>query len=159
MDAYTGGGEAWDAFLREKHPVVVTDWGMRDVDGLELCRRIRALGHPTYTYVILLTGRVGPGSYQQAIAAGVDDFLPKPLDRDLLEARLTVAERIVGMHQHTQRLESLLHVCAWCKQIREEDSWVSLEKYIEHRTGSLLSHGICQSCRTKLEAEPPRTSA
>jgi DNA-binding response OmpR family regulator len=105
--------------------------------------------------VILLTGRVGPGSYQQAIAAGVDDFLPKPLDRDLLEARLSVAERIVGMHQLTKQLESLLHVCAWCKQIREEGSWVSLESYIAHRTGSLLSHGICASCRTTLEGESP----
>jgi hypothetical protein len=83
----------------------------------------------------------------------VDDFLPKPLDRDLLEARLTVAERIVGIHHHANRLESLLHVCAWCKQIRDEGSWMSLERYIE-RSGSPLTHGICESCRARWEEEP-----
>ena len=153
VEPCAGGADAWDAFQRGHHPVVITDWMMPDLDGLELCGRIRGHPSPTYTYVILLTGRVGRGSYQQAMAAGVDDFLPKPLDCDLLEARLTVAQRIVGMHHHTQRLESLLHVCAWCKQIRDQDSWMSLEKYIE-RTGTALSHGICQSCMKRWEAEP-----
>jgi DNA-binding response OmpR family regulator len=153
VDQYGGGREAWEAFQLERHSVVITDWMMPELDGLELCARIRTHTAQTYTYVILLTGRVGRGSYQQAIAAGVDDFLPKPLDRDLLEARLTVAQRIVGMHDHTQRLESLLHVCAWCKQIRDQDSWVSLEKYIA-RTGTALSHGICQTCMKRWEEEP-----
>jgi len=154
VESHTGGREAWEAFQREPHPVVITDWIMPELDGLELCGRIRAHPSPTYTYVMLLTGRAGRESYQQAIAAGADDFLAKPLDRDLLEARLTVAQRIVRLHHHTKKLESLLHVCAWCKQIRDRDSWVSLERYISERTGAPLSHGICQPCMARWQTEP-----
>ena len=73
---------------------------------------------------------------------------------DLLEARLTVAQRIVGVHYHTRRLETLLHVCAWCKQIRDQGSWVTLESYLQKQTGTPLTHGICPSCTAKWRADP-----
>jgi CheY-like chemotaxis protein len=154
IDAHDDGRAAWDAYRRDRHPIVITDWMMPDLDGLQLCRRIRTTPSTSYTYVIVLTGKVGREHYQQAIAAGVDDFLTKPLDRDLLEARLTVAQRIVGIHHHTRRLESLLHVCAWCKQIRDRGSWVTLESYLQTQTGSPLTHGICPSCTAKWKADP-----
>lgn len=150
VESCGGGVEAWEAFQRGKHPVLVTDWMMPRLDGLELCRRIRRLPPRPYTYVILLTGRTVEGSYREAIEAGVDDFLAKPLDRDLLEARLIVAERIVGLHGHARQLESLLRVCAWCRQIRDGQEWISLERFME-RSGTPLTHGICETCRARLE--------
>ena len=154
IEAHPGGAAAWEAFRRDRHPVVITDWMMPDLDGLQLCRRIRANPATTYTYVILLTGKVGRDAYQEAIGAGVDDFLTKPLDRDLLEARLTVAQRIVGIQRHTQKLETLLHVCAWCKKIRDDADWVTLENYLQKQTGSPLTHGICPTCLPKFQEDP-----
>ncbi len=87
-----GGVEAWDQLSASPANVVVIDWLMPDLDGLELCRRIRARVSPEYTYVILLTALDARSHYLAAIEAGVDDFLSKPFDPDLMAARLQVAE-------------------------------------------------------------------
>ncbi|MGH7321207.1 MAG: response regulator, partial [Candidatus Rokuibacteriota bacterium] len=53
--ATTNGKEAWDAFQREHFPILISDWMMPELNGLELCRRIRAEGRAKYTYILLLT--------------------------------------------------------------------------------------------------------
>lgn len=93
------GGEAWEAWQRHEHPLVVSDWMMPDLDGLEFCRRIRAAPHGVSTYIILLTGRSGRANYLAAVTAGADDFITKPLEKAGLVARLRVAERILGLHE------------------------------------------------------------
>jgi len=91
------GEEAWDAFQRDPVPVLLTDWMMPELDGLELCRRIRAESRAMYTYVIVLTVAGGRENYVEAVSAGTDDFITKPFDLDQLRARLLVAERILGL--------------------------------------------------------------
>lgn len=148
------GRQAWEAFQTEYFPVVVSDWMMPDLDGLEVCRLIRAAPRERYTYFILLTALEGRTNYLEAIEAGVDDFLVKPLDRDLLAARLRVAERILGLHQHIQQLEGLLPICSYCKSIRDEQgNWQVIEHYIEKRSKAEFTHGICPTCYEKAMAE------
>src|ERR1700681_1848376 len=77
--------------------VVVSDWLMPKMDGLELCRRIRGVPGRPYTYFILQTARDGRESLHEAMNAGVDDFIPKPAAPAELGARLRVAERILGL--------------------------------------------------------------
>jgi len=82
--------------------------------------------------------------------AGADDFLTKPVDADQLGARLTVAERILGLRRELQQLEGLLPICAYCKRIRDDqENWSSLEGYIEKRSEAQFSHGICPECYAK----------
>ena len=78
---------------------------MPEVDGFELCRRVRALAGSPYTYVILLTAHEGREEYERGMAAGADDFLGKPLDADQLRARLRVAERILSLEREVARLK------------------------------------------------------
>jgi signal transduction histidine kinase len=78
---------------------------MPGLDGLELCRRIRADGRAAYTYIILLTVLGGKANYLEAMRAGADDFINKPFDVDQLQARLRVAERILGLQRDLTRLE------------------------------------------------------
>ncbi|HVH08711.1 MAG TPA: response regulator, partial [Gemmatimonadales bacterium] len=131
-------------------------------DGLELCRRVRQERADGYTYFVLLTGRTGKESYLAAMKAGVDDFVTKPLDPEELEARLQVAERILGLRRKLQQLEGLLPICSYCKRIRDDkENWNSLEGYIEKRSDAQFSHGICPDCHTKhvqpqLERAGPR---
>lgn len=88
---------AWEA----NHPsLVISDWMMPDLDGLELCRKIRAEKRSDFTYIILLTARSGKSHYLEAMQAGVDDFITKPFEKDELAARVHVAERILGLHEN-----------------------------------------------------------
>jgi CheY-like chemotaxis protein len=147
------GQEALDAWRLTEARVVISDWMMPEMDGLELCRHIREDRSPLYTYFILLTGRGGKESFLTAMQSGIDDFITKPVDPDELKARLGVAQRILGMRQRIDALEGLLPICSYCKRIRSEtDQWSELEGYIETRSKAEFSHGICPECyRTKVE--------
>ena len=148
----TGDGqEAWEAFQqRENIQVLISDWIMPHKDGLELCRLVRGLRRPYYTYSILLTSLRGRQNYLQGLNAGADDFMSKPLDPDLMEARLRVAERILGLRYEVEQLQSLLPICSYCKKIRDaEDAWTSVENYIAGQTGANFTHSICPGCYNK----------
>ena len=93
------GRQAWEAFRRDKFRLVISDLLMPDVDGLELCRRIRSMKPQKYTYIILLTALIGKKDYLEGMEAGADDFITKPFDPDELKARLRVAERIISIQE------------------------------------------------------------
>jgi DNA-binding response OmpR family regulator len=99
--ATENGKQAWEAFRREKIRLVISDLLMPDVDGLELCRRIRSMQSSKYTYIILLTALIGKRDYLEGMEAGADDFITKPFDPDELKARLRVAQRIIAIQEPT----------------------------------------------------------
>lgn len=79
------GLEAWRLFERDRPALVITDWRMPRLDGLELCRKIRQdPRHDRYTYLIVLTALDGKKNYLEAMNAGTDDFLTKPFDQGAL---------------------------------------------------------------------------
>jgi len=141
------GMEGWRAFALGHFPVVISDWLMPEMDGLELCRRIRGAERPTYSYVILVSALRGKSSYLQGMSAGADDFISKPYDPDELKARLIVAERIIGVQDRVKRLEGILPTCMYCKKIRDEQNeWIGIEAYISKRSQASFSHGVCPAC-------------
>ena len=94
------GARAWERLQADGQEVidlVISDWLMPGVDGLELTRRIRSLTGRPYCYVLLLTARYARDDRLAATLAGVDDFMVKPVDKELLRARLGAAERIVRL--------------------------------------------------------------
>lgn len=144
------GSQAWGAWQLSAPRVVVADWQMPEMDGLELCRRIRATPGRPYTYFILQTVRHGRESYLEAMDAGIDDFITKPAGAHELVARLRVAERILGLREELLALEGLLAVCSYCKRMRNaEGGWGSLERYIEQHSNAEFSHGVCPECYEK----------
>lgn len=143
------GSEALRLFREEPTRIIISDWMMPGLDGLELCSRIREKRSLDYIYFILLTANNETAeNYRRAMDAGVDDMLVKPFDRERIALRLKVAERIVNYSNQIQQLESLLPICMYCKKIRDRqgDYWEQLEAYIHTRTGSDFSHGICPDC-------------
>jgi len=144
------GKEAWFTFVRMHPRLVITDWMMPEVDGLELTRRIRAEQRPRYTYVIMLTAMGGKESYLEGMNAGADDFLTKPVDADTLNARLRVAERLLGLQEQVSQMEELLPICAYCKRIRDgQDEWQDLQQYVGSRTEASFQSEICPECHAK----------
>ena len=146
--AAADGAEAWEMFHREPVRVVISDWMMPEMDGLELCRRVRDRPMTLYTYFIILTAaHTSADDYTLAMDSGVDDFLTKPLDRELLRTRLFVANRILRYTKEIGVLQELIPICAYCNKIRDgADYWQRVETYIRERTGSRFSHGVCPEC-------------
>jgi diguanylate cyclase (GGDEF)-like protein len=93
------GIQAWDFYRRHECDVVISDWMMPGLDGPELCRRVRAQPHQTYTYFILLTALDDKSHFIEGMQAGADDYLTKPFDREQLDVRLRVAERVTTLHR------------------------------------------------------------
>lgn len=144
VTAATDGLDAWEQYQNLPSRLVISDWLMPRMDGLELVRKIRASAHAQYTYIIMLTANVGQRqNYYEAMAAGADDFLSKPLDRFELEVRLRVAERILRAMTHIQSLENVLTICAYTKKINiPEEGWQTIEEFMDRHLGIKLSHGI-----------------
>ncbi len=110
------GSEAWTRFQTFQPDVVLSDWLMPGLDGVELCRRIRGLDTDRYTYFVLLTAMTELEHAVTAMTAGADDFMVKPLDRFRLEAALIAAQRVTALHDELRdqraglgRLNSLLY--------------------------------------------------
>jgi two-component system cell cycle response regulator len=97
--AVENGKEAWEVFRRGRFRLVISDVLMPELDGLELCRRIRKHQQSKYTYVIIITALIGKKDYLEGMEAGADDFVTKPFDPDELKARLRVAERILAFQE------------------------------------------------------------
>ncbi|HSH39168.1 MAG TPA: response regulator [Chthoniobacterales bacterium] len=142
------GEEAWQLFNAEPTRLIVSDWMMPGLDGLALCEKVRARPGIPYTYFILLTAnRTTPENYTLATDAGVDDFLTKPIDREALQMRLRVAERILKFTAEIRQLKELIPICVYCRKVRDEgDYWERVETYIQKETGSRFSHGACPEC-------------
>jgi two-component system cell cycle response regulator len=92
------GREAMEIFEREHPAVLITDWRMPGLDGTALTQRIRGRTTDGYTYVIVLTGEADEESAREAMQAGADDLLVKPLDTAALERQLISARRVIELH-------------------------------------------------------------
>jgi diguanylate cyclase (GGDEF)-like protein len=101
--AAENGQEAWRRYCHDKPEVLITDLVMPEVDGLELCRRIRADAHAGYTYIILATVLGGAQDVMRGMEAGADDYLIKPVDLFSLQTRLIAAQRVTDLHAELDR--------------------------------------------------------
>ncbi len=98
----SNGNEAWMFYQAQPVKLLITDWMMPVMDGIELCKLIRGSGAP-YTYIILLTAKDRQEDKINGLENGADDFMLKPLDQRDLEARLNVALRILAMQEQLQQ--------------------------------------------------------
>ena len=92
------GLEAWRLLQTGAVDVIISDWVMPGMDGVELCRRLREQPRAEYTYFIFLTGNTEKHQVLTGIEAGADDYLTKPLDPEELHVRLRVAARVTKLH-------------------------------------------------------------
>jgi diguanylate cyclase (GGDEF)-like protein len=153
----TEGGAAWERLQSDDFPLVISDWVLPDVNGLELCRRIRARDDgPAYTYVILLTDKSERDDRVEGYEAGADDFLSQPLDRGELLARVGVARRILTMQEELRRRSRQLELMhaelqrqyARLAEVAVSDGLTGLKNRRHFR--ECLETSFSFSCRKKL---------
>jgi len=93
------GEQAWERFTDGNFDLVLTDWEMPRLSGVELIQRIRSTPQTSYVYLMMLTGRSNKADLVRGIEAGADDFVPKPFDREELRVRLLAGERVVRLER------------------------------------------------------------
>jgi diguanylate cyclase (GGDEF)-like protein len=88
------------ALINEKFfPIILTDWMMPEMDGLELCRAIRKNAYPGYVFIILLTAKDSKDDLIRGLGAGADDYLTKPFNHAELVARLNTGKRVLRLEK------------------------------------------------------------
>jgi len=102
------GRETLDLFAEQHPSLVIVDWMMPDLTGLEICKHIRSRAQASYTYIILLTGKSEKESVVEGLAAGADDYLTKPFHHEELIARVGVGLRIIGLQREIEAKNLLL---------------------------------------------------
>ncbi len=102
------GSDALEICRSDPPELIVSDWMMPGMDGLEFCRRFRTLPHEGYVYFILLTSKSEKGDIAEGLDAGADDFLTKPVNPAELRARLNAGVRILSMQQELSEKNRLI---------------------------------------------------
>ena len=163
------GAAAWEYLRAATTPTLaVLDWMMPEMDGPEVCRRVRADLPLANMYLMLLTARESRGDLVTGLNAGADDYVTKPFDTDELRARVQVGVRVLTLQNSlaervdelqaalskVKQLRGLLPICSYCKRIRGDDQyWQQLEGYIAEHSDAQFSHGICPTCYATVSAE------
>jgi sigma-B regulation protein RsbU (phosphoserine phosphatase) len=160
--AVENGLQAWEELNKPGAPrLVLIDWMMPHMDGLEVVQRARATMELDGTYFIMLTARSSGEDVIAALQAGLDDYVAKPFNHRELRARLQVGLRVVELQQRlaervkdleetlrqVKTLQGLLPICCYCKKVRDDTNyWHQVERYISARSSAQFSHSICPDC-------------
>jgi len=164
------GREGMKAIVTFEPDLVVSDWMMPEVDGLELCQAVKTGLREAAPYFILLTAKGEISDKLLALETGADDYLTKPCDQGELMARVRAGARIVALTQDLRRTVADLKVanaalaasgpasghgpspdgitvCHSCQRIsRPDGSWQDVRAYVASQTGSPPGQGTCPDC-------------
>ncbi len=147
------GLEAWNIFQREEISLLISDWEMPEMDGLELCRRVRtaaAASRPGYTYIMMVTALDGMKNFVTGMAAGADDFIVKPFEPEVLRCRVRVAQRVLAMQHELRTFAAALPFCGACDMIQSDaGSTQRLHEFVGSRPELKQVLGTCPACAAK----------
>jgi DNA-binding response OmpR family regulator len=170
--AAADGNAAWHALEtlkgKDAPELVLLDWMMPGLEGIEICRRLRTTPGFELVYIILLTSRDSKEDLAYGLAAGANDYIAKPFDPVELESRVRVGERMVKLQRslaarvaeleealaHVSKLQGLLPICSYCKKVRNETNyWEQVDSYLASHSDLKLTHGICPQCLERVMKE------
>jgi two-component system cell cycle response regulator len=136
------GREALALFAEHEPSIVITDWMMPDLSGIELCEHIRKQSRQPYTYVIILTGNTEKDKLVTGLAAGADDYLTKPFHRGELLARLGVGHRIVELHRQLEAKNRLLEELALTDPLTGQPNRRAIEDWATRQLSGAQRYGF-----------------
>jgi len=176
------GREGMKAIVAHEPDLVISDWMMPEVDGLELCQSVKTGLRDAAPYFILLTAKGEISDKLLALETGADDYLTKPCDQGELMARVRAGVRIISLTQELRRtvadlrvanaalsasgapdqaLPGAVVVCHGCQRVGLPDgSWEDVRTFLAARTGAAPASGTCPDCAAAGEmGQPPSSQA
>ena len=158
----SNGAEAFNILKTATGPMVgLIDWEMPEMEGIEVCRKTRALHAIPPLYLILLTVRDSKQDIVAGLQGGANDYITKPFDKTELLARVSIGKQMVQLQQtltervaelkeallSVKQLGGLLPICSYCKKIRDDQNyWQQVEAYVGKHSEAKFSHSICPQC-------------
>lgn len=159
------GIEALAAMQKPDAPdLVLLDWMMPGMEGIDVCRNFREKCREAPKYIILLTAKDSIDSIVDGLAAGANDYISKPFNKRELFARLNVGRRFIELQhklaeqmqalqnalKHVKTLQGILPICMYCHKIHtDSESWERIDSYISDHSDAEFSHSICPDCMEK----------
>ena len=145
--------------------IVILDWEMPELDGVEVCRRVKEMGLDNPPYIILLTGRDTNTDILRGFDAGADDYMTKPFNDNELRARVRVAERLVRtqssltatvseLKEALNQLEMLdtgVEICDTCRSVFSpyDGEWHTGDEIINNDADPRFTVATCPACQQK----------
>jgi phosphoserine phosphatase RsbU/P len=164
----SNGESALETFRKDGTiDLVVLDWMMPGMNGIEVCKKIKADPSRPFVYVIILTAKRDPSDIARALDSGADDFVSKPFDPLEFEARINVGQRTMrlqkAMMEHINELEAaaaqieqlskMLPICPLCGTSRNEPQyWEGVKEYVGRHSKAELSDAVCHACEAERKA-------
>jgi sigma-B regulation protein RsbU (phosphoserine phosphatase) len=174
----TNGRQALEMIESEDFDLILLDIMMPEMDGFEVCRRIKLMPGKKNIPIIYLTARTQKQDVVEGLTMGAVDYITKPFNSaelkarvathlQLKEARDIIAEKNIQLEAHNERLnklnrelkdalekiktlEGIIPICCICKNIRDDQGyWERIEEYVTKHSDAMFSHGICPECRKK----------
>ena len=136
------GRQAIELFAKHLPAVVITDWTMPDISGIELCEHIRRNMRQLYAYLILVSANTDKEEIIHGLAAGADDYLTKPFHPGELLARVRVGRRIVELHRQIQAKNRLLEEMALTDSLTGLPNRRALDIWATRELGAAARHGF-----------------
>lgn len=141
------GSDALELAAKEKPDLILMDILMPGMNGIEVCRRLKADPATQGIPLIFLTSQTGSDEILAGFEAGAVDYVTKPFRIPELLARVHVHVELRRARQEIRTLRGILPTCSHCKKIRDEQGrWHPIESYIAERTEAEFSHGFCPEC-------------
>jgi DNA-binding response OmpR family regulator len=141
------GSEALELAAKENPDLILMDILMPGMNGIEVCRRLKADPATHGIPVIFLTSKTESVEILEGFEAGAVDYVTKPFRVSELLARVHVHVELRRAQHEIRTLRGILPTCSHCKKIRDEqDRWHSIESYIAERSEAEFSHGFCPDC-------------
>ncbi|MFQ5646120.1 MAG: response regulator [bacterium] len=131
----TNGQDAWHRLGHGDIRLVLTDWYMPRIDGIDLCKMIRSSKLPGYVYIIILTSHDKKQNIITGLSAGADDFLSKPFDPEELKLRLRIGERILSAESRDVTIFTMVKMA----ESRDPETGLHLERMRKY-SGVLATH-------------------
>jgi phosphoserine phosphatase RsbU/P len=169
------GIQAWEVLQADDAPhLAIVDWMMPGLTGLQLCNLVHEAPDADLKYLILLTAKGEKADIVRGLAAGANDYVTKPFDKDELRARVEVGVRMIQLQirladrirelqealAHVNQLKGIIPICAQCKKIRDDQNyWQRVEKYIAKNVDAKFTHGLCPDCAEAVRLEADEMAA
>ncbi len=143
----TNGREALEFLTEDQPELILLDIMMPDIDGYEVCRRIKRHKNYQKIPIIFLTAKATTEDLVEGFSVGAVDYVTKPFESLELLARVRTHIELKKARESIKTLSGLIPICACCKKIRDDqDFWQTLETYLAEHSDATFTHGYCPEC-------------